>query len=109
MLIPRSGAESGTPTSFSAWTSPQPVENIITVARYATTVWIEWQPADTRRGEVPDQYVITNAEDDSERYFTYDTNLQIVLGKGKRCKLLELKSLPWEGLRLGKPNPVRVI
>lgn len=87
-LIPRSGSDVGTPTTFSAWTSPQPVQNVITVARYATTVWIEWQPADTRKGEIPDQYVVTNADDDSERYFTSDTNLQIVLGKGVSRKYI---------------------
>ena len=36
--------EEGETTSFTAWTSPRAVENVITVGRFASTVWIEWQP-----------------------------------------------------------------
>jgi hypothetical protein len=76
------GDEEGETKSFTAWTSPRAVENVITVGRFASTVWIEWQPPSYvgDQGD-PDQYVITSLDDNSQ-IFTSETGAQLTIGKG---------------------------
>jgi len=76
------GDEEGETKSFTAWTSPRAVENVITVGRFASTVWIEWQPPSYigDQGD-PDQYVITSLDDKSQ-IFTSETGTQLTIGKG---------------------------
>ena len=43
-VTPISKTDEGEGSVFSAWTSPRAVEKVVTVGRFASTVWIEWQP-----------------------------------------------------------------